>query len=77
MNRIKRVVYLAKLGIMESTNELGEYDIQRIDDPFAYKEELGLSFIPERLESDEEAKRIFNSLTHSQLMRLEPTTQLE
>ena len=73
----RRAVFLAKLGIMESTNELGEYNIQRIDDPRVYEYDLGLNFTPEKLESDEEAKRIFNTLTHEQLLRLEQPTQLE
>ena len=66
----RRFTFLAKLGIIESTNEKGRYDIQMIDHPKEFQEEMGLSFLPPLLESDEEAKEIFKSLTHSQLESL-------
>lgn len=66
----RRFIYLAKLGIIESTNENGEYAVQRIDCPEEIKEEFGLSFLPPLLDSDEEAVSIFKSLTHDQLDRL-------
>lgn len=66
----RRFIYLAKLGIIESTNEAGEYDIQRIDYPNVFVEEFNLDFIPPKLGSDKEAKEVFKSLTHEQLERL-------
>lgn len=65
-----RLKYLAKLGIVESVNELGEYQIQRIDSPEEFAESLKLNFIPPKLDSDEEALRVFKSLTHNQLENL-------
>lgn len=63
----KRFIYLAKLGIIESNDEKGNYQIQKIDDPEDFKIMNGLSFYPPRLKSDEEAEAIFKSLTHEQL----------
>jgi hypothetical protein len=68
--KTKRFIFLAKLGVIESTNELGEYDIQRIDCPKEFKEDNNLSFVPFQLKDDAEAKRLFNSLTHSRLENL-------
>jgi hypothetical protein len=65
-----RLKYLAKLGIVESVNELGEYQIQRIDSPEEFAESLKLNFMPPKLDSDEEALRVFKSLTHNQLESL-------
>lgn len=64
---MKRFIFLAKLGIIESTNESGKHEVQRIDDPQALKEAFDLDFLPELLESDEVAKAKFKSLTHAQL----------
>lgn len=66
----KRFIYLAKLGIIESTNEEGNYSIQRIDSPTEFAEYNELDFIPPYLSSDEEARKLFKSLTHEQLERL-------
>lgn len=66
-------IYLAKLGIVISTDEEGKSDIQRIDDPQAFRDDydLFLDFTPPRLESDQEAKSLYNSILHSTWMRLE------
>lgn len=66
----ERFYFLAKLGIIESTNELGQYDIQRIDNIVDFAIENHLGFYPEQLESDEEAKRIFSELTPEILTNL-------
>ena len=63
----RRFIFLAKLGILESTNENGDYEIQRIDDPEDFKEYTGVDFIPPKLASDKEAQSLFKSLTHEQL----------
>lgn len=67
---MKRFIFLAKLGIVESTDESGKYQVQRIDDPKSFKEENGLDFLPPFLESDKQADLIFKSLTHEQLETL-------
>lgn len=69
-----RFIYLAKLGIIESNDEVGNYQIQKIDDPEDFKISNGLSFYPPKLESDDEAEAIFKSLTHSQLENLNNLT---
>ena len=66
----KRFIYLAKLGIIETTNKDDEYDIQRIDSPKDFQVDNELSFEPPLLESDDEATAIFQSITMSQLMRI-------
>ena len=58
----KRIILLAQYGIIESTNELGENDIQRIDDVIEFKENFKLNFIPPLLKNDQEAKIIFKTL---------------
>jgi hypothetical protein len=68
---MKRFIFLAKLGIVESTNESGDYEIQRIDCPQEFKDNNELSFLPQKLESDAGALACFNSLTHSRLENLE------
>lgn len=67
----KRFIYLAKLGIVESTDENGQYQIQRIDSPEEFKEENGLDFLPDSLASDQEAELKFKSITHNQLENLQ------
>lgn len=67
----KRFIFLAKLGIVESTDKNGNYQVQKIDDPSSFAQENELSFYPDELISDEEARLKLNSLTHNQLMKLE------
>ena len=71
MKYSKRFIFLAKLGIIESTNEKGVCEIQRIDNPEDFQISNELTFLPPLLESDEEAKELFKSLTHSRLESLE------
>ena len=66
----RRLEFLAKLGVVESTNESGKYDVQKIDEVEAFKEENELDFMPSVISSDTEAKAIMNSLTHSRLENL-------
>jgi len=51
-------VRLARLGVVESTDENGDDDIQRIDSPEEFAEENGLDFIPPTLIDDDHAKLI-------------------
>jgi len=69
----KTFIYLAKLGVVVSTNEEGRRDVQRIDDPQSFRDdhELFLDFTPPRLESDQEAKEIYNSIPYSIWMQLQ------
>ena len=66
----KRFIFLAKLGILESEDENGNYQIQRIDSPTEFAENNNLSFVPQLLENDADALSCFNSLTHSRLENL-------
>lgn len=61
MNR--RFIYLASLGIIESNDAQGKYQIQRIDEPKSFQVENDLSFEPPLLDSDEEALELFNSIS--------------
>lgn len=63
MTKRQSLVYLAKLGIVISTNEKGDTDIQRIDNPLEFKQEHNLKFISPLLKNDDEAKKIYRSLT--------------
>ena len=54
--------YLAKMGIVISTNELGEREIQRIDSPEDFRDENELNFTPPLLKNDAEALKIFSTL---------------
>jgi hypothetical protein len=68
MNNTRRFIFLAKLGIIESTDENGDYEIQRIDDPEDFMDGHDLiNFEVVKLKSDKEAQEIFKSITHSQL----------
>lgn len=58
----RRLVTLAKYGIVESTDENGDYQVQKIDDVIAFREEHGLNFTPAKLSSDKEAKMTFDCL---------------
>lgn len=60
---MKRFIFLAKLGIIESNDSNGDYQIQRIDDPENFANDAELDFIPPLLENDEQALQIFNTLT--------------
>jgi hypothetical protein len=51
-------IRLARLGVVESTNEDGDDDIQRIDDPESFAEENELDFVPPLLINDDHAKLI-------------------
>ena len=62
-----RFIFLAKLGIIESTDEKGNYDIQRIDDIEDFRISNKLSFFPPQLWGDFNAKKIFESLDKNQL----------
>jgi hypothetical protein len=68
MNR--RFIYLAKLGIVESTNELGENEIQKIDLTKEFQSSYGLSFEPLPLKDDAEALELFNSISDDMLENL-------
>jgi hypothetical protein len=57
-----RFEYLAFLGVVESTNENGEIEVQRIDDPLSFALENNLPQIPSTLSSDQEAKDIWSNL---------------
>jgi len=59
----QRFVMLAKHGIIESNNEKGKYQIQRIDVPEEFALEAGLDFIPPQLKSDAHAEIVFKRLT--------------
>lgn len=61
---MKRFIFLAKLGIVESNDADGNYQIQRIDFPESFAADAELNFIPPLLKSDEEAQRVFQSLTN-------------
>lgn len=63
-NKRKRFEDLARLGIVESTNEAGETDIQRIDNPEEFKEENNLWSLPPLLKSDKEAKKLFEEFNN-------------
>lgn len=63
----RRFIFLAKLGIIESNDESGNYQIQKIDDPFNFMVDNELDFKPPLLSDDDEAERIFKSITHRQL----------
>lgn len=62
-------IELTPLAIIniESTDEFGDYEIQKIDDVVGFANDNNLDFYPPQLESDQEAWGIFNSLTHNQL----------
>ena len=64
-------MYLAKLGILISTDENGKSEIQRIDDPKVFKEEWNLTFTPPLLSNDDEAKEIYKTITLDRLESLE------
>ncbi len=66
----RRFTFLAKLGIIESNDSEGKYQIQRIDDVQSFAWENNLSFIPPQLKSDEEATAIFNSISIERLNEL-------
>jgi len=72
ISKKKVFVYLAKLGVVVSTDENGETEVQRIDSPEEFRDdnELFLDFTPPLLESDQEAKDIYNSITHSMWIHL-------
>lgn len=63
-------LYLAKLGILLALTDQGIVDIQRIDDVENFREDFGLTFTPPRLESDEEAKRVFQTIAVDKLSEL-------
>lgn len=63
LTKRQRFILLAKHGIIESTNERGKYDIQRIDSPAEFAAEAGLDFIPPLLKGDLSAKHLFRKLT--------------
>jgi hypothetical protein len=74
MKHSKRFIFLAKLGIIESTNKDGDYEVQRIDNLQDFKDSNELDFLPLLLENDSEAQELFKSLTHS---RLESLNEIE
>lgn len=51
--------YLAKLGIVISTDENNRSSVQRIDNPKEFKEDNELKFTPPLLKDDEEALDIY------------------
>lgn len=58
---VKRLIFLAKFGIVESTDSNGNYEVQGIDDVLAFSQENNLTFVPPKI-SDKQAKQIFNVL---------------
>jgi hypothetical protein len=58
----RRFIFLAKYGIVESNNEDGVYDVQRIDSPEEFALDNQLKFIPPLLKGDKQAKQIFKGL---------------
>ena len=65
MKRNRLFIYLAKLGIVNSTNEDGNSDIQHIDDPENFAIDNELDFVPPLISGDDEAKAIYKSINHS------------
>lgn len=57
-----KMILLAKHGIIESNNEYGKFDVQRIDDPESFAELNQLNFIPPKLQSDEVAKILYYNI---------------
>lgn len=52
---------LAKLGVAMATDiHTGKEEVQRIDDPEAFREDYGLDFTPPLLKSDAEAVKVYN-----------------
>jgi hypothetical protein len=70
MKTNRRFIFLAKLGIVESNDSSGKYEVQRIDQPKEFAIDNELNFEPPLLSSDDEARKIFNSLTHARLEEL-------
>lgn len=62
MKHNRKFIFLAKLGIVESTDEHGNFQIQRIDEPNNFAFDNGLDFIPPFLESDLKAEQIYNGV---------------
>jgi len=67
----KRFIYLAKLGIIESVNENGEFEVQRIDDPIGFQERHGFSFEPPLLSGDKEALAVYITIPWLKLEELD------
>ena len=64
----KIFIYLAKMGIVSDEGKA----VRRIENPEEFRDqnEMFIDFTPRLLETDQEAKDIYNSITHSMWMQL-------
>jgi len=60
----KTEIYLAKLGVLIAINsETGLIEPQKIDDPQTFKYDFNLSFLPNTLNSDDEAVELIYNIS--------------